>query len=202
MTLPIPSFQDLLKTFWLLIQTVLSVFISTFVFYGFIMIAALSDNAWVAGLGFLVCITVFPILFFTYVHYLFWGQREAKRIVVFATAPSWKEGLWQWFIAFTASVIVFTLMFTILFVSFSAAYDFGDRLFARTLLRALMHSSRLNTFLFLLWIFIASEMMAWKRRIAQRQKTKLTATTAPLITIDDELERLKAQMEADKKKNP
>lgn len=172
----------------------------------------------------MACITVFPILFFTYVHYLFRGQRDAKRIVIFATAPSWKEGLWQWFIAFTAflGVLIFMLALLLLFLGIiflvsalmnqSVGEDPGGAFtvgFFRGLERSLENAlpERLIALPAILWLLIASEMMAWKRRTAQPQKLKTTQKaefnpTSQPITIDDELDRLKTQIEADKKNNP
>jgi hypothetical protein len=208
MRFPFPSFGDLVKVFWLIIQTGVCIFLATLVFFGFIAIGSLLNNYSFYWLGLFIALTVFPILFFTYVHYLFWGQRGVKRIVIFATAPSWNEGLWQWFIAFTASAIVMTLMFLLLYSATSGAFESGDRDLASYIMRSLISNPRLTAFFNVLWFMIAAVMMAWKRQI-QRQKTQTTAkvnsstnspTNSSTTTIDEELSRLKNKM-ADEQQN-
>jgi len=104
--------------------------------------------------------------------------------------PSWKEGLWQWFIAFTAffgvlffmaaiALLVFGLALGLGFLVSSLINQFHGEDYAKEFIHGFFRRfsmeellEHLSPLLGIFWLLIASEMMAWKRRIAHPQTKK------------------------------
>jgi hypothetical protein len=186
MKLPIPSFKDWLNTFWLLFLVGAWIWVGKLIFLSMSFMGLLTNNLWIGLVGLLFAAFIFPITLSTYLHYVFWGKRNSKFPVWIATVPSWKEGLWQWFIAFTAFFGVLFFIAAIAFLVFGLGFlvsslisqfygednakSFIDGFFSRFSMEELLE--RLSPFFGIFWLLIASEMMAWKRRIAHPQTKK------------------------------
>jgi hypothetical protein len=208
MRFPFPSFKDWLQAFLLLSLMAAWFFLATVIIFGLIGLGALMNNDYVVLLSFPVALIVFPICFFTYIHYLLRGERNPNRPAWLATYDSWNEGVWRWFIASTATIIVLTIMVVSTWSLLETMGGLDDPDIGRAVLRSLEKNQFLNNALVALWIAIMAWMFRWKRlwdkKIASKRKMKATVPpTAPPnsrpMTIDDELDRLRVQMEEDKK---
>jgi hypothetical protein len=196
MKLPIPSFKDWLNAFWLLFLVGVWIWVGKIIFLSISFIGLLTNNLWIGLVGLLFAAFIFPITLPTYLHYIFWGKRNSKFPVWIATVPSWKEGLWQWFIAFTAFfgvlffigiivLFILGLVFGLGFLASSLINQFHGEDYAKEFIHGFFNGffrslsmeeflQRLSPFFGILWLLIASEMMAWKRKIAN-PNTKKTA---------------------------
>ncbi len=208
-------FLDFLNAVWLLSLTGVWIAIARTIINFSTIISYLSNNIYIFLGALFVAIVVIPIIFFTYVHYLFWGiweKRNSKFPVWLATMPSWDEGTWQWSIAFTANAGIAVLMGIIIFFFYSNLPPDLSNYEAKSQLESL--GEKIIPFLIILWLFIATSMLKGKRKWAERKmKKKIQIQTlkpsAPSevklprpSTVDDEIDRLKIQIEDDKKKNP
>lgn len=228
MRFPFPSFKDWGQTIWLVALMVLWFFIGTAIIFGMVAVGAWIDSPSVVLLSFPIALIVFPICFFTYIHYLRWGQRNPNRPAWLATYPSWNEGVWQWFIIFMAFLGILIFMAAIALLNLGLVFLLSSLIrtflgedasgeFLKGFARGFRESTngqlpeRLAPFITILWLFIMALMFRWKRSWERKinSKMKLKATEQPTAqptvqpaTIDDDLAKLKAQIAEEKKNNP
>jgi hypothetical protein len=205
-----PSLEDILQACLLSVLMIPWIFFGTFITIGTIPLGALFDNGLVAVSGFVVSLTFFPILLFTYIHSVTRGKRDGKTPFI-PSQLSWLEGFAQWFIAVTSSIIVIIMMSLVVHISFDTTGAFYDRDIARVVIYNLTHNKHITMFFVLVWYSIAALMFRWKRLLfkstakkakneAQTVKPEQSVNNHLHLTIDDELELLKQQF--NNKKNP
>jgi hypothetical protein len=215
-------FLDFLNAVWLLFLTGVWIAIASKIIDFSTIVSYLSNNIYIFLGALFVAIVVIPIIFFTYVHYLFWGiwkKQNSNFPIWLATMPSWDEGTWQWSIAFTANAVMAVLMgIIIFFFDSNLPPDLSDY---EVKYRLKELGEKIIPFFTIIWLVIATSMLKGKRKWAERKMKKKAQNQTPqqsaqaeLITkiqsevkpprpstIDDELGRLKSQIE-EEKKNP
>lgn len=192
--------KDILQAGWLSLLMIPWVFFGTFITLGTIPLGALFDSGLVGVSGLMVSLTFFPILLFAYIHSVIWGKRNGKTPFL-PSRLSWIEGLAQWLIAVTASLIVMVMMSLVIYVSFDATGGFYDRDIARVVMYNLTHNKNLTLFFSLVWYVVATLMFRWKRLWGKKNKHE-AKTFKPEqsiqhhlhLTVDEELELLKQQL--------
>ena len=102
-------------------------------------------------------------------------------------------------------MIVLSIMVVSTLSLLKATGGLDDPDVGRAVLRLLERNQFLNNALVILWIFIMALMFRWKRSWEKKISSKIKGkpTVAPTVvapsTIDNELERLKTQIEEEKK---
>jgi hypothetical protein len=147
----------------------------------------------------------------TSVEHIFWGKHDSKLPAWLASWPSWHEGLWEWFIASTATVIVVLLLFICTMVILFPIYGVRGGNVDPDRVQAIMEpvGNVLMPIALGLWLLIAAKMQRWKRLWAKKTEAKAKANaeiTAKqkqalkhIVTLTPEEERELLQQQLNKK---
>ena len=199
-----PSFWDWLRALWLFFLTSLWFVLGWKIIQSTALLSFLLDNLYILTLGMIFVAIILPIACSTYMHYIFWGKHDSKLPAWLASWPSWHEGLWEWFIASTATVIVVLLLFICTMVILLPIYGAGGENVDPDRVQAMMEpvGNVLMPIAFGLWLLIAAKMQRWKRLWAKKAKAKAEITAKQkqslkdivTLTPDEELELLKQQL--------
>jgi hypothetical protein len=174
-----PSFWDWLRALWLFFLTSLWLVLGWKIIQSTALLSFLLDNLYILTLGMIFVAIILPITCSTYMHYIFWGKHDSKLPAWLASWPSWHEGLWEWFIASTATVIVVLLLFICTMVILFPIYGVRGGNVDPDRVQAIMEpvGNVLMPIALGLWLLIAAKMQRWKRLWAKKAKAKAEAKT-------------------------
>ncbi|BFM40735.1 hypothetical protein [Synechocystis sp. LKSZ1] len=151
-----PSFKDWLRTFWLLLLTGIYLTVGRLTVIPLVMMIGLHvlTEQWAFGLlGLVSFLVIFPVVYYTLIHYFLWGKHDPALPQWFPSWPSWREGLWQYL---TGLVLLITLI-TMAALLVVATNDYLTKEQIREM------GETIVPVIIVLWLFLASQIYRWRR---------------------------------------
>ena len=158
-----PSFKDWLRTFWLLLLTTLYLIVGRFTVIPLVLMVglqALTEQLVFGLLGLASFFVIFPVAYYTLIHYFLWGKHDPALPQWFPSWPSWREELWQ----YLTGLVLFMVLMVIAALLVVTTNEYLTKEEIREIGRSIIPA------ITVFWLFLASQIYRW-RRLASKTKT-------------------------------
>ncbi len=152
-----PSFRDLLNTAWLVFLTSIYTFVGNLTFIPLVMMVGLqvlTEQLAFGLLGLVSFLMIFPVVYYTLIHYFLWGKHDPALPHWFPSWESWKEGLWHYF---TGLVLLIGMVVLAVFLVVMGGRELTPQEVEEI-------GEAIAPVILAIWVFLVSQIFRWRRR--------------------------------------